>query len=77
MKELILYLVLFLVENPQRVAVDETETEDGSVTLTLTVAKEDMGRVIGKEGKIIRALRDVVKILAVKQNKHVNIELAE
>ncbi len=77
MKELALYLLSYLVQNPESVTVSEEENEAGAVTLTISVAKEDMGRVIGKGGKIIRAIRDLVKILAVKQNKHVDIILAE
>ncbi len=77
MKDLCLYLLGQLAENTEEVSVDETESEDGNVTLTVHVAKEDMGRIIGKEGKVINALRDVIKILAVKQNKHVDIVLAE
>ena len=76
MKDLTLYLLSFLISKPENMTVDETENDYGTV-LTITVDKDDMGRVIGKGGKIIRSLRDVVKILAVKQNKLVDLVLTE
>ena len=76
MKDLTLYLLSFLISKPESMSVEEIENDYGTV-LTIKVDKEDMGRVIGKGGKIIRSLRDVVKILAVKQNKHVDLVLAE
>jgi len=77
MKNLAIYLLTQLVDQPDAISVTEDETESGAVTLTLKVATEDMGRVIGKDGKVINAIRDVLKILAVKQNKHVDVVLAE
>jgi predicted RNA-binding protein YlqC (UPF0109 family) len=77
MKDLALYLLSHIVENTEGLQVVEQEDETGNIVLTITVAKEDMGRVIGKEGKVIRSLRDLIKILAVKQNKHVDVVLAE
>lgn len=77
MKDLALFILTQLVDNTEEVSVNEEENETGNVTLTLHVAKEDMGRVIGKEGKVINSIRDVIKILAVKQNKHVDVLLAE
>lgn len=77
MKDLTLFLLEQIVEHPEAIEVNEAETEDGAITLTIRVAKEDMGRVIGKSGKVIKSIRDVVKILAVKQNKHADIVLAE
>lgn len=76
MKDLALFILTQLVDNPEAVEVTEVDTE-GNVLLTLKVAKEDMGRVIGKGGKVIGSIRDVIKILALKQNKHVDVILAE
>ncbi len=76
MKDLATYILSQLVGNTEAVNVTESESE-GNVTLTLKVAKEDMGRVIGKGGKVIGAIRDVIKILALKENRHVDIILAE
>ncbi len=76
MKDLLEYLVKKIVKNSDEVVVEE-DSQNDFVNLRLTVAQEDMGQVIGKKGRIIRAIRDVVRILAVKQNKKVNVELLE
>jgi len=77
MKDLTHYLITHLVDNPDEVTIEETENEHGAMIITIHVAQTDMGRIIGKEGKVIRAIRDLVKILAVKENKHVDVVLAE
>ena len=77
MRDFCEYLVKNLVDNPDKVDVSETEDEYQTVMLTITVDPLDMGKVIGKEGKIIKAIRDLVKILAVKEQKRVNVILAE
>jgi uncharacterized protein len=76
MKDILEFIISAIVENQKEVKIDEQE-EDGVVNLTITVAKEDMGRVIGKSGKIIRAIRNIMKIPALKQSKKVFINLAE
>lgn len=70
------YLIPQLVDNKEKVQVVKSE-EEGLVTFTITVSKEDMGKIIGKEGKIINAIRNLVKILAVKEEKRVTVELSE
>jgi len=76
MKNILEFIVKQIVDNPDSVAIEETD-DNGFVTLTITVAKEDMGKIIGKEGKIIRAIRNVMKIPAIKQQKKIQISLAE
>lgn len=76
MKEMLETIAKFLVNNPDQVVVTEVEGEQ-SVILELKVAQEDMGRVIGKEGKIAKAIRTLVKANAAKLNKRVNIEIIE
>lgn len=76
MKNILITIVKGIVDNPDDVEVSETE-DNGFVTLTISVNKDDMGKVIGKEGKVIRALRNIMKIPAMKQNKKINISLAE
>lgn len=76
MKDILSSIVSLLVDNKDEVEVAE-ENVDGTVTLTLSVAKDDMGKVIGKEGKIIRSIRNVMKIPAMKQNVRVNVMLME
>lgn len=76
MKETLEYIVRSIVDNPDSVSIEESET-DGIFQYTITVAKEDMGKVIGKEGKVIRSIRNIMKIKAIKENKRINITLAE
>ena len=74
MKELISYIAQALVDYPEQVEVSEVEGNQTSV-LELKVAKEDLGKVIGKQGRIAKAIRTVVKAAAVKENKRVVIEI--
>lgn len=76
MKELLEYIARQLVDNPDEVRVEEIETEDG-VLLRLSVAKDDVGKVIGKQGRIARALRTVVKASAVKDEKQATVEIVD
>lgn len=76
MKETLIYILQAIVDNPEGVAVDEQD-EEGTLHFIVTVAKEDMGKVIGKEGKVIRSIRNIMKIRAIKENKRINITLAE
>jgi predicted RNA-binding protein YlqC (UPF0109 family) len=75
-KELLEFLARSLVDDPEQVRVEETESSDG-VLLRLTVAKEDVGKVIGKQGRIARALRTVVKASAVKDGKQATVEIVD
>ncbi len=76
MKELLEFLARSLVDHPEQVRVEEIETVDG-VLLRLTVAKEDVGKVIGKQGRIARAIRTVVKASAVKDGRQATVEIAD
>ncbi|MCZ7661849.1 MAG: KH domain-containing protein [Thermoleophilia bacterium] len=76
MKELLEYLAKALVDSPDDVRVEVTET-DTTVVLELNVAKEDIGKVIGKQGRIARALRTVVKASAVKNGKRAIVEIVD
>ena len=66
MQELVKVLAKALVENPDAVEVEETQEEDRTV-LKLHVAQEDMGRVIGKQGRIAKAIRTIVKSAATRE----------
>ncbi len=63
-----------LVDEPQRVSVTQEETSHGKV-VTLKVAPDDMGKVIGKQGRIAKALRTVVKAAAIRNNDKVTVEI--
>ncbi|HBC92089.1 MAG TPA: KH domain-containing protein [Pelotomaculum sp.] len=74
MKELVEILAKALVDQPDKVVVDLVE-KDKSIVIELRVAQEDMGKVIGKQGRIAKAIRMVVKAAAAKQNKKVIVEI--
>ena len=74
MKELVEVIAKALVENPDEVVV--TDKEDGkNVVVELHVAASDMGKVIGKQGRIAKAIRSVVKAASSKDNKRVDVEI--
>ena len=74
MKELVEYIAKSLVDNPDAVTVNEIDGE-ASIILELKVAPEDVGKVIGKQGRIAKSIRTVVKAAAVKHNKRVLVEI--
>ena len=74
MKALIEYIAKSLVDHPEEVQVSEVEGEQTSV-LELKVSKEDLGKVIGKQGRIAKAIRSVVKAAASKEDKKVIVEI--
>ena len=76
MKELIHYIVAALVDHPDQVQIQETE-EDDSIIIVLTVAKEDLGKVIGKQGRTARAMRSLLSAAAGKINKRSRLEIME
>ncbi len=74
MKELVEVIAKALVDNPDEVVV--TEKEDGrNITVELHVAASDMGKVIGKQGRIAKAIRSVVKAASLGDNKRVDVEI--
>ena len=74
MKNTFSYLASSIVDHPEAIAVDE-DVGEGKTILTLHAHPEDMGKIIGKSGRIIKALRDLIKILAAKKNTYVDIIL--
>ena len=74
MKELIELLVRSLVKNPDQVCVAEREENDTWI-YEITVAQEDMGKVIGKQGRIAKAIRTVAKAAATRENRRVMVEI--
>ncbi|MHC1721246.1 MAG: KH domain-containing protein [Clostridiaceae bacterium] len=74
MKELVETIAKSLVDNPDMVKVNEIYGEQ-SIIIELRVAPEDMGKVIGKQGRIAKAIRTVVKAAAIKENKRVVVEI--
>lgn len=76
MKELLEVIAKSLVDNPEEVVVTETSNER-SVLLELKVAQSDMGKVIGKQGRIAKAIRSVVKAAASKEDRKVIVEIMQ
>ncbi len=76
LEDLLLFLARSLVDEPEKVEVEGRET-DSRVDLTLRVASDDVGKVIGRGGRIVRAIRTVMKAASVKANKRVNVEVAD
>lgn len=76
MKELVEVIAKALVDDPDEVVVTETENEKG-ILLELRVASADMGKVIGKQGRIAKAIRSVVKAAATKDDKKVTVDIIQ
>ena len=76
LENLLLFLARSLVDEPEKVEVSGRET-DSKVDLTLRVASKDMGKVIGRQGRIVKAIRAIMKAASVKVNKRVNVEVED
>lgn len=76
MKELLETIAKSLVDYPDEVSVNEIES-DNAIILELKVSKDDMGKVIGKQGRIAKAIRTVVKAAAIKENVRVVVEIVQ
>ncbi|HCT65315.1 MAG TPA: KH domain-containing protein [Lachnospiraceae bacterium] len=76
MKELLEVIAKNLVDNPEQVIVTEVQGER-SLVLELKVAADDMGKVIGKQGRIAKAIRTVVKAAAIHEDKHIVVEIVQ
>jgi predicted RNA-binding protein YlqC (UPF0109 family) len=76
MKELLLYVAKNLVDDPDAVTVTEREN-DSTLALELRVAPNDMGKVIGRQGRIAREIRTLIKSVAMRKGKTVSVEIAD
>lgn len=76
MKQLLEYIIPNIVNHPEDVEIQEVES-NGLTTLTIKVNQEDMGRVIGKSGKVIKAIRQIGRIVAIKKGIRVNIDVLD
>lgn len=75
--DLVDLIVKKLVTNPDEVTVTETRNDAGAILLTIKVAKEDIGRVIGKKGSTINAIRHVAKAASIKSGEKVDVDVKE
>ena len=77
MRELLVYLAQQLVDEPDKVEVEQFEEDDGTLVLELSVDDDDYGKVIGRGGRTAQALRTIVKAAAVKDNRRVLVDIVE
>ncbi len=76
MKELLLYMAKNLVDDPESVTVTEIEGDEGKI-LELRVAEGDMGKVIGRQGRIAKEIRTIVKTVAIRTGEKVAVEIVD
>jgi predicted RNA-binding protein YlqC (UPF0109 family) len=77
MKEFIEFIAKHLVDSPEMVVVEETTTEEKKLTLSLKVKPEDVGKVIGKQGKTAQAMRTLLTAVAAKEGKRAMLEIVD
>ena len=77
MRELLEYLARALVDDPDKVSVEQFEEDDGTVVLELAVAEDDYGKIIGRGGRTANALRTVIKAAAVRENRRVLVDIVD
>lgn len=76
MKQLVVHIAEALVDNPDQIKVTETENGD-TINIELTVAQEDLGKVIGKQGRTARAMRSILSASAARDNKKSRLDILE
>jgi predicted RNA-binding protein YlqC (UPF0109 family) len=76
-KDLVEYLTRALVDRPDEVSVEEFEEDDGTIVFELTVADDDVGKVIGRNGRTVNALRTVIRASAVRHNRRVLVDVVD
>lgn len=77
MKDLIEYIARSLVEKPEEIVVSEETAEDGSVLIKLAAAQEDMGRIIGKQGRNAKAMRTLLNAKATRESRRAALQIME
>jgi predicted RNA-binding protein YlqC (UPF0109 family) len=77
MKDLIEFIAKSLVEKPDEIVISEEEAEDGTVLVKLAAAQEDMGRIIGKQGRNAKAMRTLLNAKATRENRRASLQIME
>ncbi len=77
MRELVEVIVKGVVDNKEEVVVTETAKDDGTVELLISVNPDEIGKVIGKQGKVIKSIRTIAKSMSIKSDKKYFVEIAE
>jgi uncharacterized protein len=76
-RDLVEFVARNLVDDPDQVEVEEFEEDDGEIVLELTVASDDMGKVIGRRGRVARALRQLVRAAAAREGLHATVDIVD
>lgn len=76
MKDALMFIITLLVDHPESVTIDQS-LENTTSVFTVHVHPEDMGKIIGKSGRIIRAIREIARTYAAKLNTYIDIKIAE
>lgn len=71
------YLLQLIVDHPEEIKIEERGAGENSFQYIISANQEDYGKIIGKGGKIIQSIRNVAKVLAIKENKQIRIEIGE
>ena len=77
MKELIEFIARSLVENPEAIQLSQEEGADGTIVVKLAAAQEDMGRIIGKQGRTAKAMRTLLNAKATRENRRATLQIME
>lgn len=77
MKEILETIIKNLVDNPDKVVISESTNAKSIICYEVKVAKDDMGKVIGKQGRMAKAIRSVIKAISVREHKKVNVEFLD
>ncbi|WP_305043167.1 KH domain-containing protein [Geoalkalibacter sp.] len=77
MKELIEFIAKSLVEDPDAVSIVEEKAEDGTILIKLAAAQDDMGRIIGKQGRTAKAMRTLLNAKATRENSRASLQIVE
>ena len=77
MKEVLELIIANLVDNKEEISIEEISNDEKSVEFKVKVATSDMGKVIGKQGRVAKSIRTVMKSVAAKEGKKVNVEFVE
>lgn len=75
MKQILEYILTLIIQKPEDLVITETKLDDLNIQYLITANKEDVGKIIGKQGKIIQAIRNISKIWAIKNNKQIRIDV--
>lgn len=76
MKQILEYILTLIIQKPEDLVVTETKIDDLNIQYLIAANKDDVGKIIGKQGKIIQAIRNIAKIWAIKNNKQIRIDVS-